>query len=953
MSKKFLSAYIILFLTLLINSFALEPLVVTYDKDDYNASSKNWSVAVNSMGLLYIGNHEGLLESDGQSWKLYKLPVGGIVRSVAIDDNNRIYTGSFEEFGYWESDSTGLLHYFSLSDSLKDFTFHNEQIWKIIIREEKVYFQAFNNVFVYNGHEVYEIQNPRNIIFLLEAGEKLIAQDIGGGLLELKEDRFEKIENSEHLQGAEIKVVMPFKEGSFVLGSGTRGLYIWENESFKIWNCEAQEVLKNKQINHGILHNDKYYIGTITDGVYIVDADGKIINHLNTDNSLLNNTILGMSFDVNGNLWLNHDKGLSLIDFDAPYKAVVSETNQLGAVYAAVVYQDNLYLGTNQGLYYASVQDAGLTEIKLNDFRFVEGSQGQVWDLQIFDGQLIGGHNNGAFKIDRAELNLLSEVSGGYCIRKFTEDLLIQSTYTNLVLYRKNANDKWQFYRRIQGLIEPIRYLETDFRGNVWASHNRKGIYKLKLNNDFSEIISRDYYGQDEGFALEPKTHVFQLDNRIVFTSGNKLFTYDDLKDSIIAYAELNQQLGKYKAAEKIIPGHGNEYWFVISSGAGLFEINGNQVQFKLQMNLNSRGFHLVEESPNIIPVFCNNYLVCLEDGFLVMNPKLINDTTELQPIVMREVINNRFGERLPLSTAKDYSPEISYANNSISISFSPVIFPGIGNRFTMKLEGLNRDWSDYTSNSSVTYSRLPWGEYTFRVKGIDEFGESIPEATYGFEVLPPWYATNYAFAGYIILVLLFFIIFPLATNRYFKKQQEAYKARQERIFREKQKEQQYLAEQKIVKLQNQQLHQELENKSRELANNTMVIIKRNETLTDIKSELEKQKQALGSRFPNKNYEKLVKLIDKNLSNEEEFKVFEENFDLAHNNFFKRLKSEYHLLTPSDMRLCAFLRLNLSSKEIAPLMNITTRGVEIHRYRLRKKLELSTDENLVEFILKF
>jgi len=953
MGKKDLTVYIVLFLVSLVNTFALEPLVVTYDKDDYNASSKNWSVAVNSSGLVYIGNHDGLLESDGQSWKLYKLPVGGIVRSVAVDNNDRIYTGSFEEFGYWEADSTGLLHYVSLSDSLPDFPFHNEQIWKIIIRQEKVYFQAFNNVFIYDGQNVHAVENTPNIIFLLEAGNKLIAQSIGNGLLQLVEDRFQKMENTEHLQGAEIKVVMPYKTDSWILGSGTRGLYIWENESIEIWDCEAHDVLKNKQINHGILHNGRFYIGTITDGVYVVNRDGKIRYHLNTANSLLNNTILGMGFDADGNLWLNHDKGLSLIDFNSPYSPAVSKNNQLGAIHTAITFQGSLYLGTNQGLYYSSIADSGFADINLNDFQFIEGSQGQVWDLQIFDDQLICGHNNGTFLVEENSLEVISEVSGGYCIKRFNEDLLIQSTYTNVVLYEKDESGRWQFYRRIDGLIEPIRYIETDFRGNIWASHNRKGIYQLKLNDSFSEIISQNYYGKDEGFELESQTHVFQLDNRIVFTSGYEIFTYDDLKDSIIVYTDLNRQLGKYKTAEKIIRGHGNDYWFILSTGAGLFEITGNQARFKMEMNLNSRGFHLVEESPNIIPVERNNYLICLEDGFIVMNTELMNNTIDFQSIVIREVTNKSLGKRLPLDFNKEELPEIPFNNNSISISFSPVIFPGHANRFSTKLEGLNRDWSGYTKSSSITYSRLPWGEYTFKVRGINEFGKPIPEASYSFQVLPPWYATNLAIAGYILLILTFFIIFPWALTRYFKKQQEAYKSKQEKIFREKQKEQQYLAEQKIVTLQNQQLQQELENKSRELANNTMVIIKRNETLTDIKREIEKQKEMLGSRFPNKNYEKLVRLINKNLSNEEEFKVFEENFDLAHDNFFKRLKSEYPLLTPSDMRLCAFLRLNLSSKEIAPLMNITTRGVEIHRYRLRKKLKLSTDENLVEFILKF
>jgi len=81
--------------------------------------------------------------------------------------------------------------------------------------------------------------------------------------------------------------------------------------------------------------------------------------------------------------------------------------------------------------------------------------------------------------------------------------------------------------------------------------------------------------------------------------------------------------------------------------------------------------------------------------------------------------------------------------------------------------------------------------------------------------------------------------------------------------------------------------------------------------------------------------------------------MFENLFDQAHANFFKRLKTEFPTLTPSDLRLCAYLRMNLSSKEIAPLINITIRGVEERRYRLRKRLNLPPEHNLTDYILSY
>lgn len=929
----------------------IQPFVVTYDSHDYNASNKNWSIAVNSKGLVYVGNHEGLLQGDGQTWKLYKIPSGGILRSVAIDKNDRIYTGSFEEFGYWEEDINGQLNYTSLSDSLVDFNFHNEQIWKIVVRGEKVYFQAFSKVFIYNGKDTKVVVPDENIIFLLEAEERFIAQNVGGGLCELEENGFKEVEGTEHLFGAEIKVLLPHENNTFILGSGTRGLYKWKDGNISIWDCEAHEVLKDKQINHGLFFNGSYYVGTITDGVYIFNPKGRIIGHLNTGNSLLNNTILGMCFDAEGNLWLNHAKGLSFVRFNYPYRPVISSANQLGAVHSSVLFENKLYIGTNQGLYFTEVQDRASINVNLNDFVFVEGSQGQVWDLQVFDNQLFCGHNLGTFVLENGELILMSDISGGFCLKKHSENILIQGTYTNMAVYRKNPNGRWQFANRISGFSEPLKYVEVDFRGNVWVSHNGKGIYKLEVNDSLNKVLSSEYFGKNEGLTIESKTHAFKLDNRIVFTSGNGIFTYDDLKDSVIRYEELNKQLGIFQNAERIVEAPNNTYWFILKQQAGLFYIDDNEVKLRLQMNLNRKGYHLVDTNPNIVPISESQHLVCLEDGFVLINPDFSFDPDQSRTIIFREI--SSLSSKWALQTDERDDIKIPYKNNFIRFRFSPVIFPGDGNRFSTLLEGLETEWSEYVSEAEKSYSRLPAGEYTFRVKGMDEFGQPISETFYRFEIKPAWYASRFALFLYTILAVAFFIVFPYGLRRYYKRQQEKYQGKQEQIFKEKQKEEQLLAEQKIVKLQNQHLQKELETKSREMANNTMVIIRRNETLTEIKAEFEKQKEVLGSRFPNKNYEKIIKLINKNLSNEEEWKVFEDNFDQAHNNFFKRLKKAFPALTPGDLRLCAYLHLNLASKEIAPLLNISVRGVEIHRYRLRKKLQLSTDENLTEFILQF
>ena len=124
-----------------------------------------------------------------------------------------------------------------------------------------------------------------------------------------------------------------------------------------------------------------------------------------------------------------------------------------------------------------------------------------------------------------------------------------------------------------------------------------------------------------------------------------------------------------------------------------------------------------------------------------------------------------------------------------------------------------------------------------------------------------------------------------------------------------------------------------------------MSLIKKNEFLGNIKDELKKNNS-------DNSLKDIIKIIDKNINNTNDWKLFEEAFNNADKDFLKKVKSKHPSLTPKDLKLCAFLRLNLSSKEIAPLLNISVRSVEVKRYRLRKKMDLLHDTGLTNYILE-
>ncbi|HAN77271.1 MAG TPA: hypothetical protein DCQ31_05590, partial [Bacteroidales bacterium] len=265
---------------------------------------------------------------------------------------------------------------------------------------------------------------------------------------------------------------------------------------------------------------------------------------------------------------------------------------------------------------------------------------------------------------------------------------------------------------------------------------------------------------------------------------------------------------------------------------------------------------------------------------------------------------------------------------------------PGL---YQYKLDGLDKNWSEWNSGTTVNYTRLPTGTYKFYVRSQDSNGVSTNTTELIINVLPPWYNSKY----FALVLVLLGVASSFVLRFYLKRKWKKQKQKLIQIEKNKIVQQQLESEQRIILLENEKLQNEIGHKNSQLASTTMAIISKNEVLNEIKTELEAFKVELGTRLPAKYLKKIYSLIDQNIAGENDWKVFENYFDQAHENFLQRLKLSFPDLTPGDLKLCAYLRMNLSSKEIAQLLNISIRGVEVHRYRLRKRLKLDSNSNLV------
>jgi len=936
------------------------PYVQNYTKSTYLSGNQNWSITRDEKGVMYFGNSEGLLSFDGRNWQLYPMPNHIIVRAVAADGNGRIYVGGFGELGYWSYNKNGNFFYTSLTRLIQKKFALADEIWKISTVGRKVLFQSFSSIYIYeNGKISGPVKASAPFLFMYNVSNRVFIEVISKGLYELKAQKLAFINGSEVLAGAGgVLSILPFSDTSYIIGTAKKGLFLYDGHVVKPWLNQADSFLTTYQLNNGTIVLDKYFaFGTILNGIVIIDRAGNIVQHINKSSGLQNNTVLSLFADEEQSFWTGLDNGIDRIELNSPLYFYFDKTGKFGTVYSSIIYNDKIYLGTNQGLFYSKLP-AVSGSFQSFDFQFVPESQGQVWNLSLLDGQLLCGHNEGTFVLSDNLIRKISSVNGGWVIKELYNEpgLLLQGTYTGLVVYKKDNRGKWEFARRIKNFSEPSRYVEADSRGNIWVSHAYKGVYKLVPDRSFDRILVSKYYDGRNGLPGSYNVNVFNLEHHIVFSSDSGFYVYDDITDRFSKYNQLNSLLGSFSTSNKIIEAADKKYWFINHGRVALVDFSRSGKASIDSNRLSMLDGRMVQYYENISRIGKSMYLISVDDGFAIFNEDInleSRNKPRLAKVLIRKV-ENITDKVYTITENGSISRELRlpYSQNNIRISFALPYYRQAKVKYQYFLKGYSGQWSEWSTQTQKDFTNLSNGSYEFKVRAVVDGMVTPNEAVFEFVILPPWYKSNWAIIFYILLHICLILFLRYLYLLKLKKHQEKIQAKLQQEKEEYLRHEVVVNEQKIVTLKNAQLQADLASKSRELANSVTNIVYKNELLQKIKEEIYALKDSSGKKLSEEQLRKIQKVIDEGMTDESDWNLFEKSFNEAHENFFKKLKAKHPDIVPNDLKLCAYLRMNMSSKEIASLLNISLRGVEIRRYRLRKKLNVEHDKNLVEFLLE-
>ncbi len=890
----------------------LLPFVENYNKSDYQGDNQIWNVAQGKDKAMYFANNHYLLRYDGVVWEKYSLPNKTIIRSILIE-GDRIYSGSYKEFGYWYREN-GKMHYVSITKNLRLFDEKdNEEIWKIFRFNGSLYFQSFNDVFIYNGKHIKKIKFPFLISYCFVVDNNVYVASVDKGLFKMDGSKISNPKGWDVLKNTVVHAIEKYKNQTYIF-TQKKGIYLVEKNGLKPWDNPLNETFKSNGINVAkFIKNNKLVVGTGNKGVFIYDFNTNTFKNIDRNNVLMNNSVLSIGFDKEDDLWLGLDNGIAHVEINSPISFFYDNSGILGSVYSVATIDKGYLIASNHGIF----------EFDSGNFKMMPGTQGQGWNITKIGEKYIIGHNDGTFCYEKGGLTKINNISGGWNLSKsMINETYFQSTYSGVLVY--NDVSKLTQSIKINDLSKPIKYVAQNKKNEIWAADNYRGLYRVLFDDNF-KTQKVENITQQSKIANDFGVKIFEFRDEILFLINNVWYTFNSISNKLEENELFNTNFKNITDVVAIDKDH-----FIVLQEGILYHIYSHDNKFVWNM-IQEKYYKgkLINENLRIFRSH-NHYLMNLDDGFISLQLGYENKQNK--------------GVKVEAYNEKELLPNEGKIKHNTELRVN--VISGIYGASKPNLFYQINKGKNYIpiSNGAIVLNNLSSGSHSIVIFKND--GANYDKvSSFDFKVAQPWYFSFWMIFLYLLVIgAVLFFYYKWNKLRYTQKlklQAEELKHQREILEMELKKEN----ELNIQEYEKHILELELQSKSSEVAGKSLSIAKQSEMIENIQNILDSEKDF------NKLKSEIKKAIKINEVNKHEWEIFETNLNQIHNEFIINLSKKYPQLTPKDIKLCVYLKMNLSSKEIAPMMNISFRGVELHRYRLRKKLNLTQDENLSKFLL--
>ncbi len=808
MIRRSLFIYIFSLLAFWANAQVGLPSIRTFKPSDYKGSTQIWAVGQDSHGLMYFGGNSGLYMFDGQDWHSFEFDsITPTVRCLQISGDT-IWFGSIGDFGYITPDFGHGLRYHSLAqglDSVLRYSFSS--IWSV---------KKIGNIILYQGDTVifrYD-QSQRKLdtlltgrfYFISKAGSDFVIPDLMKFYLYNPGD--------DSLRAYKMPVMswlhFAYRVDDSTLLLVTSGYLVYYN----IFTQKAEKILTfrkdipqlaGKTVYSSVFDKQRniLIIGTVENGMYFLNANGKVVNHLNKSLGLRSNTVQYLYIDRDGNLWSGHSNGISLLRLSVPFLYIDERLGIEGQPYSVFHNKMDLLLGTNLGMYrlragrFIEVKDtAGLMTqqvFSIKEFKFSDGNKIIVYPS-----------NSGIYYLDKDFVAHRISSFLGYNLVQTAQspDYVYYISDYNL-LRIKYKNGHFERPEKILTLTKHYMLSEPDKNYLWFISLYDKGVGYFNLQDSTYKIINIDTNISGSGYLD---------DGRYVFYSAKGLLEYDY---NNARFYSSHSPLNKFLKGRDVIKAQ--------RFRNGLYgAIVNNDKNSKFYL-INEQDGHLAIDSTlfNILPgisdfyYFGHDLWFTTSDKFIRYSLNLFcNKTPHFQPLITKIILNDDSVVYQAPGDISKLNLRLRYKDNDVTIEYSlPSFYSDRGVEFSSWLEGRGKDrWVPWSDDTKREFTSLREGRYTFHLKARNEFLQHTDEITFSFRVLPPFYRTWWAYVFYLLVLLgIVYLIVRWRLNALLKEKEKLEQMVRERTAEIQQQKEEILAQAENLKIINEELKQKNE----------------------------------------------------------------------------------------------------------------------------------------------
>ena len=923
--------------------------ITNYEKKKYNAGTQNWQIQQDKQGRMYFANNEGVLSFDGNYWELYPLPNKTIVWSIEMA-NNKLFVGGQDEIGYLSPNDGGQLVFHSLKSLLDESDQKFADIWNIVHVGEDIFFRSISRLFKLNKGKMKVYQPSSTWFFLGKFQNKVIAHDETRGIMMYKNGNWEVFIKKQDLpENFYITSISDYTQGSSIITTSKNGLFQLTEEGIKPLTIKG---VNNNQHFTSVVKIDEfnYILGTYNNGLYLFNEKNEVIESFSKQEGLQNNNLRSLYVDKSKNIWMGLNNGISFIPFNNAIKDINPVNFGDGSGYSMAVHKNHMYFASSNGTFELPFENKKDLSYLKNDLTNI--SEGQTWKLGILNNQLYAGKEDGLYQIENKNAKVVDKKSGYWIFETLSnkQNIVVTGSYEQVRLFNHNEG-QLKDIGNIKSFAGSARFLATDADQHIWISHPYRGVYKINLKDSSTKL-----YTSDQGLPSTLNNHVYKIKNKVLIATERGIFEYNEVNDRFEISSYYKKIYGD-KSVRYLKEDVLGNIWFVQDKNLGVIDLSGPKPSIVYIPELNG---NILSGFENVYSYDKYNTFIGGQKGFYQINFEKYKENISPLKIFIRNVkikgdvdsvlfggYHGDINEEQSLSNIGN--AKVAYQLNSFHFEYvSPFFEQQTNLEYSYRLKGFDKTWSDWNKKTEKDYTNLSIGYYVFEVKARNNLNNESPVTSYIFQVLPPWYFNIWSIAFYgILLFILIYLLYKLQAKKYSKRYQEQQKELELKHQIELEK-----TDKELIQLKNEKLETEIEFKNSELASSAMNLVQKKEFILKIKETLQHLNKSEKESMDSQDLKKLLRSLSEEEKLNDEWEQFSIHFNNVHGDFLIKLSEKYPILKAHELKLSAYLRMNLTSKEIAQLMSISVRGVEISRYRLRKKLNIPTETNLFQFLFE-